>query len=95
MTLSPEQLNDLEKYAAQFFSYKEIAILLNIDIEDFVEEVTDPYTVVYEFYQRGKLISESELREQIIKLAKMGSPAAQQETLKLIRKQKLKEVTYA
>ena len=95
MTLSLEELNNIEKYSAQFFSYKEIAILLKLDVDDFIDEVTEAGTDIYNYYQRGKLNSESELREQIIKLAKMGSPAAQQEALKLISKQKIKEITHA
>ncbi|OQX93049.1 MAG: hypothetical protein B6I17_04560 [Tenericutes bacterium 4572_104] len=93
MILSQDQLNNIEKYSSLFFSYKEIAILMKLDVEIFIDFVTDNNTEIYKSYQRGKLISEAELREQIVKLAKMGSPAAQQEAFKLIDTQKIKEIT--
>jgi len=95
MNLSDEQLADIEKYANLFFSYKEIAILLKISIETFKSEVTDCYSEIYKSYQRGKLISECEIREEIIKMAKFGSAVAQIEALKLINNQKLNEITNA
>jgi hypothetical protein len=93
--MTEEILKNIEKYSAQFFSYTEIAILIKLDEDSFLDEVTDKNSEAYKSYQRGKLISESEIREQIIKLAKMGSPAAQIEALNLISKQKLKEITNA
>lgn len=95
MILNEIELSEVEKYAAQFFSYTEIAILIKKSIYDFTNAVTDNESDVYFAYQRGKLLSESNLREQIIKMAKLGSAIAQTEALKLINTQKLNELIYA
>lgn len=92
MILSSEQLNDIEKYATVFFSPREIAILLKLDVDEFLFELTDLNSEISLTYTRGKLLSEFKLREQIIKLANMGSPAAQIEAMKLINKQKISEI---
>ena len=67
MIFNEIQLTEVEKFAALFFSYKEISILIDVDYKCFKEEVTDVNSPVYRAYQRGKLLSESEIREQIIK----------------------------
>jgi len=95
MIFSEDILKKTEEYAANFFSFKETAILVCIDISDFMNEVTDVNTDLYKSYHRGRLISENEIRKEIISTAKMGSPAAQQEALKLISKLELKQITDA
>lgn len=94
MELSTQQLNDIEEYASIFFSYKQIAISLKINIEDFIDEVTDESSQAYIFYQAGKMKSEIEIRKQIIQMAKLGSPAAQTEAIRLMKLQKLLESEY-
>jgi len=92
MILSENQFEKLEQYAAAFFSFKEIALLLEVDIEDFIDEIENENSEVFKRYESSRLKSEFEIRNEIIKMAKMGSPAAQTEALKLIAKHKTKNL---
>jgi predicted DNA-binding protein YlxM (UPF0122 family) len=92
MILSEDQLLLLEQYAAVFFSYKEIALLLEINIDDFMEEVENENSVLFKKCEMARLKSEFDLRTEIVKMAKMGSPAAQTEALKLISKNQINNI---
>jgi hypothetical protein len=91
MELTREQLDEIEKLSSLFFTYREIAVALKLDFEEFIEEVTDEDADAYRYYEAGKIQSEVEIREQMVSMAKMGSPAAQQEVRKLAEKQKISE----
>ena len=95
MKLSDKDLKNIEKYAALFFTFKQIAILIDADIDEFITAVTDQKSNVFRAYQKGKLMKEAEIREQIIKMAEMGSPAAQDQALKLINKLKIENIADA
>ncbi len=75
------QLDKLEELAASLLSPGEIAILLGIpqaQRSSFCVRCRahdgDP---IYEAYNRGRLTTKLDLRRNIIKLAKAGSPAAE------------------
>jgi len=88
MNFSEEQLQLMEVYAAAFFSSKEIAVLLGFDIDEFIDIAEDRYSEVFKRCEAARLKSEFELRSEIIKMAKMGSPAAQTEALRIISNSK-------
>ncbi len=94
MVLTNEQLQLIEEYASLFFNYKQIAISLKIDIAEFIDEITNESSQAYIYYQAGKMKSEIEIRKQIIQMAKLGSPAAQTEAIKLIKTQRIIESEY-
>lgn len=81
MRLTPEQLATLEEYAAALITPAEIAILLAIEPKHrntfVVRCKMDIGTEEYEAYNRGRLTTKLELRKNVIKLAKAGSPAAE------------------
>lgn len=68
---------EIEFFAALFFTKKEIMVIL--DGSD------DPIL-------KGRLISESELRESVFTLAKSGSGPAQAAALNYIKEMKIKEL---
>jgi hypothetical protein len=74
-------LDKLHEYAAALLSPAEIAILMDIAPEDRSafcircrDRVGDP---LYETFYHGRLTTKLELRQNVIKLAKAGSPAAE------------------
>jgi hypothetical protein len=74
-------LDKLHEYAAALLSPYEIAILMDVAPEDRSafcircrDRVGDPF---YETFQHGRLITKLALRQNVIKLAKAGSPAAE------------------
>ena len=78
----------IEEYAGYFLTFKEIATLVNIDPELFDDTEGDAYKA----YFKGKTIAKLEIRKNIIKLAKHGSPQAEQLAEKFIYDQKLSEL---
>lgn len=89
---SDEQINQIQEYASLFLTIDEIAILLDVDICEFKKVVLSKKHPVYKAYNKGKLLTKIELRKNVIKMAKHGSPQAELLTEDYIKKQRLKEV---
>jgi hypothetical protein len=85
MKLSEEQLALIEKMGANFFSYKEAAIVLEVDEVTLKKALSDKSHPAYKRYFKGKFTSELELRESISKMAKRGSNPAQKMLLDLLQ----------
>jgi predicted DNA-binding protein YlxM (UPF0122 family) len=92
MILTDEQFVKIEQYASVFFSLKEIALLLEVNSDDFLESASSENSQIYKKYEAARLKSEYELRTEIVKMAKMGSPAAQTEALKIIAKNNINQI---
>lgn len=93
MDLNDGQLDKLREYAAALLTPQEIAVLLGISPGDrkvFCVRCRscegDP---VYEAFNLGRLTTKLELRTNIIKLAKAGSPAAEPLAEKFLREQNI------
>lgn len=93
MNLNDEQLQKLEEYAASLLPASDIAILIGIEAKDRktfeVRCKLHEGTAEYEAYNRGRLTTKLELRQNIIKLAKAGSPAAEPLAIKFMSEQNL------
>ena len=80
-------LEDLETYASLMFTKSEIAIILEIPEQRFMEVLNDhPPSLVA--FQRGRLKREAEVRKGIFDLAQNGSSPAQTFAMKLIENAK-------
>lgn len=88
-----DQLTQLEELAAALLTPAEIAILLDIPVCDRkafgVRCRTHEGTPEYEAFHRGRLTTKLELRRNIIKLAKAGSPAAEPLAERFLQEQNL------
>lgn len=95
MTLSDEQLRQVEEMAAALLPPSEIAILLDLDADqrDTFVEMCKNHTrsAVYAAYQKGRLTTKYELRRTVIRLAKAGSPAAEPLADKYLKEQHVNE----
>lgn len=91
MDLNNEQLLQLEEFAAALMSINEIAILLDIPpvarTQFKVLCNSDQESPLYDAFHKGRLTTKLELRRNIIKLAKAGSPAAEPLAIKFINEQ--------
>ncbi len=91
--MSNDQLKLLQEYAAALLAPAEIAILLDLPLEERKSLVvrcrSQQGSAEYEAFQRGRLQTKLELRQNIIKLAKAGSPAAEPLALKFIKEQNI------
>jgi len=91
MNLTEEQLKEIERLAGLFLEPGEIAVLLNIDAENFLHGLDMKKGDLYTAYFRGKTISKKEILENVVKMAKHGSPQAEDLVKQFMDKQILAE----
>ena len=94
MTLTEEQLKELEALGALHFSPRECAIILKCAIKEFIDEIEDISSELAMTYQRGKLRAEAEVRKTILTQARQGSMPAQKQMLARIEQSRKKEKNY-
>ncbi len=86
MKLSTEELQEVELFAADLMSVREIAIILEKDIELFIAEYGDETSVLFKAYQKGFLTTKAANNRVVIDLAQRNSGPAQTETLRIIKR---------
>ena len=91
MNLTEEQIKEIEELAGLFLEADEIAVLTNIDIDVFNQQLERKKGDIYLAYLRGKTVSKREIHQNVVKMAKHGSPQAEELANILIDKQKLAE----
>lgn len=84
-TFDQNDFTEIEKMAGLCFTPEQIAIVLQVDPDDFRLLYNDHKSDVYLHYQRGSLMHETEVRNSIFQLAKGGSSTAQQQYIGLMR----------
>lgn len=75
--LSTEQQEILEHLAGLFYTPKQIAIMLEVDVKLFVMCCEMEESIAYRLYWKGYYQAEMEFREKVKTLAKLGSSPAQ------------------
>lgn len=83
MTYHEMQLKEVQEYAALLFSPQKIARIMGFDEKTFAADLADESTEVSKCYDKGRLMTEAELRTSILRLAKQGSSPAQTLAIKL------------
>lgn len=91
MNLTEEQLEQVYENAALFLSPEEIAVLIDADVHQFMAEIKLKKGPVYLRYMKGKTESKKAIRENVLKMAKHGSPQAEDLAEKYISEQKIAE----
>lgn len=91
MNLSEEQLKAISDYAGLFLTPEEIAVLLDMDVQQFMAEIKSKKGLVYIHYMKGKTLAKKEIRENVLKMARHGSPQAEELAEKYISEQKIAE----
>lgn len=76
MKYSPEQLQAIEQLATICTKPTEIAITLDIPEEQFKSDIAISDHPARRAYIKGKLSTKTEIRKQMVMLARVGSPAA-------------------
>jgi hypothetical protein len=90
---STDILKQITELAALFFTPREVAMMLELDIDDFVMECDlSPKSDGYLAFHSGRLQSEVDLRKSIMKLAKSGSSPAQTMAMDILLKSKVKMI---
>lgn len=91
MNLSVEKLQEIEELASLFLEPEEIAVIIDVDLRWFENEISKRSGDVFLAYFRGKTVSKKELHENIVKMAKRGTPQAEELVTSFISKQILAE----
>lgn len=91
MNLTDELLQQVHDNAALFLSPEEIAVLLDLDVSRFCAEIKSKKGFIYTRYMKGKTESKKAIRENVVKMAKHGSPQAEELAEKYISEQKIAE----
>jgi hypothetical protein len=84
MFLTEEQSNAIEEFAYQLLPPGSIAIALECDPDDFLDEINRRGSDAHKAYWRGYLRQMGEIHADMIKAAKNGSNPAQMELVKYI-----------
>ncbi len=88
--LSDNEYDEIKKMAAVFFTPKQIAIVLELNIDEFVDACNNTESKCFIAFEGSRLKSEFELNSSIVRLAKSGSSPAQTMALEMYRKSQLK-----
>ncbi len=76
MNYSPEELEQIERYASIYLKISDIAVILDIPADVLRADIADRTTAVSKSYRRGKASSKVKLHSQEMMLAQVGSPLA-------------------
>ncbi len=76
MDFTPEQLEQIEKYASIYLPITDIAMLMDIPADMLRDEIRNKSTQVSRAYHKGKAASRVKLHHQEMLLAQVGSPVA-------------------
>jgi len=92
MELTFETKQKIEELAGCFFTPEDIAIILQLDLNEFTGSrfECDDFKIPY---KRGKLLKEAEIRKAILKMAVAGSSPAQILAKELIDKSLLAAIS--
>lgn len=91
MYLTDEQLMQIESYASDLMTWREIAILLDIPGDELREDFMTENSPASRAYNKGKTITILALRSSVVQNAKRGSPQSEVLVLDLINNQKINE----
>ena len=86
MSLSTEQLKELENLAYNLIEVPIMAVILECDELTLTDDLRNPCTEEYKAYYRGYGRQLLELRESIIRSAKNGSNPAQEQLMRIMQR---------
>ena len=84
MELTKEQLEQIYALSKLFFTSKNIAIVIGVDIQAFMKECRKESSEAFRAYMKGRLETEVLLREKIIDYSIKGSVPAQTMAIKFL-----------
>ena len=87
--LDNADFEEITRLAALFFTPREIAIMLEVEVELFILECANEHGKCYQAFYGGRLQQEVDLRTSILKMAKAGSGPAQTMAMDILTKSKI------
>jgi hypothetical protein len=89
MIISKDLLIKIEEFAQLLFTPEEICKIVELDFYEYEDYFNDKSNVIYKAYFSGIFYAEIQHRQNLIKLANMGSGPAQVMVGDLIKKSKM------
>lgn len=77
---SQELIQKISELASELTPPREIAILLDLNVDTFMAQLANRYSDVHKAYYKAKAETAHMLRKQELELARVGSPLAVQMT---------------
>lgn len=91
MNLSEQQLREIEELAGLFLNPDEIAVLMDLDAQLFSETIQKRKGEAWLAYFKGKTIIKKQIHANVIKMARNGSPQAEELARQMIQEQNIAE----
>lgn len=88
--ISPKIFEEINRLASLFFTPKEVAIMLEIDVQLMLRECSNENSEIFKQFEGGRYQGEIDVRTGILKMAKAGSSQAQTMALDLLKSSKQK-----
>ncbi len=85
-------MQEIRDYAALMFTRREIALIIDVSYDQFLDMLENRGGDVYRSFQASRLKEEALIRRAVLDLAKAGSSPAQTAALKLIENAKLDDL---
>lgn len=83
MTFTPEQIESIEKLAGLNYTFKQIAMYLEVPFNDLLQEYEDKESEFRYHYDRGHLLAQADIDQNLIDSAKRGNVTAIQQFEKI------------
>lgn len=81
----------IEEYASLLMCIDDIAVLVNMNVDELKNEISNKSSQISIAYRRGKAKTTLEIHRQEINLAKLASPAAVENTARFLEEMNLSE----
>jgi hypothetical protein len=89
--MEDEKLEKIEEYSSLFLTIEDIALMIDVETEWFLGELSDLNSAVSKAYRRGRLQTEIEQRRRTKMFAEKGSPQADAQMIEYAIRQKVSE----
>lgn len=87
-----DELTQIADHAADLLTWKDIAFLMDFDLELFRQDFFNENSNVHRVYHKAVAIRKKALRKPVLKMAEHGSPQAEIIVTKLLQDQQITEL---
>ena len=90
--MTEDLLAQIEEMSSLMLGKNDIATLLELDPDEFVNILEDKAGEAWKRFQTGRMKTITQVRKSIFELAANGSSPAQTEAMKIIRESKMEDI---
>ncbi len=90
--MTEDLLDQIEEMSSLMLCKNDIATMLELDPDEFVNVLEDKAGEAWKRFQTGRMKTITQVRKSIFELAANGSSPAQTEAMKIIRESKMEDI---